>query len=227
VEADGHTDHHQVLGVSDELRARVADGNYPLGTFLPSQRDLAEEFGVSRDAVQRALRELAGEGWIESRQGSGSRVVKTRRIQSPTPRATRSRHGPRLESLISEAFEQPEVTLDVYTLTSQTLDAHIRLQAERIHGGYIAPQRIALRMLLPDASPAMPYPRAKDDQHDPRPRERLRVITERHTASLLSALNELRTEGLVPSVEVRIRHAPLTPTFKLYLFNGSEALHGA
>ncbi|MEU7665319.1 GntR family transcriptional regulator [Streptomyces lincolnensis] len=213
--------------IADELRGRMADGTYPLRSFLPSQRDLAEELGVSRDTVQRALRELASEGWIESRQGSGSRVVKTQRIQSPTPRATRSRHGPRLEPLISEAFEQPEVTLDVYTLTSQTLDAHIRLQAERIHGGYIAPQRIALRMLLPDASLPMPYPRAKDDQSDPRPQERLRVITERHTASLLSALNDLRTEGLVPSVEVQIRHAPLTPTFKVYLFNGGEALHGA
>lgn len=30
----------------------------------------------------------------------------------------------------------------------------------------------------------------------------------------------------MPSVDVEIRRAPLTPTFKLYLFNGAEALHG-
>ncbi len=30
----------------------------------------------------------------------------------------------------------------------------------------------------------------------------------------------------MPSVDVEIRRAPLTPAFKLYLFNGAEALHG-
>ena len=58
--------------VSDELRVRMTDGTYVQGSFLPSQRDLAEEFRVSRDTVQRALRELVDEGWIESRQGKTS-----------------------------------------------------------------------------------------------------------------------------------------------------------
>lgn len=127
----------------------MTDGTYPLVSFLPSQRNLADEFEVSRDTVQRALRDLADEGWIESKQGSGSRVVKSQRIQSSTARATRSRRGVTLGPLISEAFEQAQVSIDVYTLTSESLDAHIRLQPERIRGGLIAPQDIALRMLLP------------------------------------------------------------------------------
>jgi DNA-binding transcriptional regulator YhcF (GntR family) len=212
--------------VADELRGRMTDGTYPLRSFLPSQRDLAEELDVSRDTVQRALRELVNEGWIESRQGSGSRVIKTQRIQSSAAKATRSRREVTLAPFISEAFEQPEVTLDVYTLTSESLDAHIRLQAERIRGGFIAPQHITLRMLLPDVTLPLPYPRVKDDRNDPRLRERLRTITELHTASLLGSLRDLQTEGLVPFVDVQIRHAPLTPTFKLYLFNGVEVLHG-
>ncbi|MEU9913695.1 winged helix-turn-helix domain-containing protein [Streptomyces sp. NPDC051001] len=212
--------------VADELRARMTDGTYPLTSFLPSQRDLAVEFDVSRDTVQRALRELAQEGWIESRQGSGSRVVKTQRIQSSTPKASRSRHGTTLGPLISEAFERPEVTLDVYTLTSESLDAHIRLQAERIRAGFIRPQRIALRMLLPSTSLPLPYPRALDDVENPRLADRLHTITERHTSSLRGVLRELEAERLVPSVDVQVRHAPLTPAFKLYLLNGVEVLHG-
>ncbi|MGW0334572.1 winged helix-turn-helix domain-containing protein [Streptomyces sp. NPDC003011] len=212
--------------VADELRGRMTDGTYPVRSFLPSQRDLAEELEVSRDTVQRALRELASEGWIESRQGSGSRVIKTQRIQSSAAKATRLRRGVTLAPLISEAFEQPEVTLDVYTLTSESLDAHIRLQAERIRGGFISPQRIVLRLLLPDATLPLPYPRVKDDRSDERLRERLRGITERHTDSLEASLRDLQTEGLVPFVGVQVRHTPLTPTFKLYLFNGVEALHG-
>ncbi|MGW4166176.1 winged helix-turn-helix domain-containing protein [Streptomyces chartreusis] len=212
--------------VADELRARMTDGSYRLGSFLPSQRDLAEEFEVSRDTVQRALRELVDEGWIESRQGSGSRVVKTQRIQSATPKATRSRRGITLESLISEAFEQPEVTLDVYTLTSESLYWRIQQQADRIRGRSISPRRITLRMLLPAETHPLPYPRVKDDKDDPRLRERLHGITERHAKSLRESLVALKTEGLVPSVDVEIRRTPLTPTFKLYLFNGAEALHG-
>ncbi|MGW1958287.1 GntR family transcriptional regulator [Streptomyces sp. NPDC001920] len=212
--------------VAYELRSRMTDGAYALGSFLPSQRDLAEEFGVSRDTVQRALRELVDEGWIESRQGSGSRVVKTQRIQSPTPKATRSRRGITLESLISEAFEQPEVTLDVYTLTSESLYWRIQQQADRIRGRSISPARISLRMLLPAEKLPLPYPRVKDDEDDPRLRQRLDDITERHTESLRQSLGALKTEGWVPSVDVEIRRAPLTPAFKLYLFNGTEALHG-
>ncbi|MFI6563011.1 GntR family transcriptional regulator [Streptomyces sp. NPDC050534] len=212
--------------VSDELRARMTDGTYARGSFLPSQRDLAEEFEVSRDTVQRAMRELVSEGWIESRQGSGSRVIKTQRIQSSTPKASRTRGGMTLGPLISEAFEQPEVTLDVYTLTSESLDAHIRLQAERIHGGVITPRRIALRMLLPEESLALPYPRLSDDKDDPRPWRRLHAITQRHTDSLSGLLSDLRTERLVEDVDLQIRHVPLIPTFKLYLLNKVEVLHG-
>jgi DNA-binding transcriptional regulator YhcF (GntR family) len=204
----------------------MTDGTYPLRSFLPSQRDLAEDLGVSRDTVQRTLRELADEGWIESRQGSGARVVRTQRIQSSAAKATRQRREVTLAPFISEAFEHPEVTLDVHTLTSESLDAHIRLQAERIRGRFIAPQHITLRMLLPDATLPLPYPRVKDDRNDPRLRERLRTITELHTTSLVGSLRDLQAEGLVPFVDVQIRHAPLTPTFKLYLINGVEVLHG-
>ncbi|MFD5860814.1 GntR family transcriptional regulator [Streptomyces chartreusis] len=212
--------------VADELRARMADGEYPLHSHLPSQRYLTKEFGVSRDTVQRALRELAAEGWIESRQGSGSRVIKTQRIQSPTPKATRSRRGVTLESLISEAFEHVEVTLDVYTLTSESLYWRIQQQADRIRSRSISPRRITLRMLLPAEDQSLPYPRGKDDKDDTRLSDRLHEITERHTRSLRQSLGALKTEGWVSSVDVEIRRAPLTPTFKLYLFNGAEVLHG-
>ncbi|WP_405948971.1 winged helix-turn-helix domain-containing protein [Streptomyces prunicolor] len=212
--------------VAEELRVRMADGVYPLGSYLPAQSALATEFGVSRNTVQRVLEGLRSEGWIESRQGKGSRVIKNQRIQSWSPRAGRSRRALMLGPLIGEAFEQPEVTLDVYTLTSESLDAHIRTQAERIRAKNIAPRCIALRVLLPTESMTLPYPRAKDDPDDPRLQARLHHITKRHTESLREVLTALEAESLVPSVELEIRHAPLIPTFKLYVINGAEVLHG-
>ncbi|MGY5060331.1 winged helix-turn-helix domain-containing protein [Streptomyces sp. 900105755] len=212
--------------VCEALRTRMVDGTYQLGAELPAQGRLAKEFGVSRDTVQRVVRELGNEGWIESRQGSPARVAKIQRVQSTTAKATRSRQAMTMGPLISEAFEQPEVSLDVFTLTSESLDTHLRLQAERIRAGAIAPRSIGVRMLLPDPGLDLPYPVIRQDKDDPRLRDRLRAITARHTDSLRAALGDLQAEGLVPSVDVQTRHVRLAPAFKLYVINGAEVLHG-
>jgi DNA-binding transcriptional regulator YhcF (GntR family) len=211
--------------VAGALRARMADGTYPEKTFLPPQRELAEEFEVSRDTVQRVLRELKSEGWIDTRQGSGSRVIRVQRIHSPTISKQPDRMVT-LRPLVDRAFESPEVTLDVFTLTSESLDTHIRLQAERIRLGTIAPQRITLRMLLPSVSLPLPYWRTDDGIHDELLKERYLVITDRHTASVRAVLRNLEAEGLVSAVSVEIRRVGLMPHSKLYLLNKAEAVYG-
>ncbi|MFJ8633790.1 winged helix-turn-helix domain-containing protein [Streptomyces sp. NPDC093568] len=214
--------------VLDALLLRMSDGTYSLGSLLPPQRELAHDLEVSRDTVQRVLRELSERGLVESRQGSGSRVIGTpppRAGQQPVVRAERPGRttlGPHIE----RAFGRPEVALDVFTLTSESLAGHIWLQVERIRSGTIAPRRIALRMLLPSEDMPLPYPRAIGDPQDPRPLERLRDITRRNTQSLRLSLEELKAERLVGEVDVEVRRAPITPTFKLYLFNRTEAVHG-
>ena len=207
------------------------EGTYALGSQLPAQRALAEEFAVSRDTVQRVLKELVDEGWIESRQGSGSRVIEnvikqTQRIQPATPTPPRAGRSTQLLSIIGDAFNQPQVSLDIFTLTSETLDTQIRVQADRIRAGEISPERIALRMLLPSESMHLPYPRAAHAPDDPRVPERTLSITRRHTMSLRAVLQELQVQALVPEVDFQIRHVELTPPFKLYLLNGTEALQG-
>ena len=207
--------------VAGELRARMNDGTYPKGSFLPPQRELAEEFGVSRDTVQKVLRELRSEGWIETRQGSGSKVVKGQQVQSPTSSGMVT-----LRPLIDHAFGQREVTLDVFTLTSESLDAHIRMQSERIRAKEIAPQRIALRMMLPSESLELPYWRTGQPAQDKRLKARFLNIARRSTESLHTALNDLQTTGLVPSVDLQIRRIRLMSYSKLYLLNGTEAVAG-
>lgn len=51
--------------VATELRRRIADGRYRDGR-LPSQRVLADAFGVSRNTLLSALALLEKDGWIES-----------------------------------------------------------------------------------------------------------------------------------------------------------------
>ncbi|MER5199446.1 winged helix-turn-helix domain-containing protein [Streptomyces sp. NPDC002755] len=217
----GDTGGREFHRVADALRSRMDDETYPVRSFLPSQRDLAAEFGVSRDTVQRVLQKLAEEGRIESRQGSGSRVLGDQPVQPAVPPVQET-----LETLLDEAFGRPEVALDVYTLTAESLYAHIRVQAERLRLRPRAPERIVLRMILPAEDLPVPYPRARADKDDVRLRDRLHTITQRATDSLRGLLRDLETEGLVHSAELHIRHAPLTPAFKLYLFDRAVALHG-
>ncbi|RFU85399.1 GntR family transcriptional regulator [Streptomyces triticagri] len=214
--------------VSDALRARLADGTYRSGARLPGQRELADEFGVSRDTVQRVLRDMADEGLIESRQGSGSRVVGGRRIPAPSaPRQPGGTGRVTLGSLVADAFAQPEVTLDVFTLTSESLDAHIRIQAENIRAGVVtAPERIAVRLLLPAHDLRLPYPRPLGDADDLRLQERLHTISRRYLVTLRDALENLQAQGFVPTVRMEVRRVQLAPTFKVYLFNGTQALQG-
>ncbi|WP_405615723.1 winged helix-turn-helix domain-containing protein [Streptomyces sp. NBC_00076] len=212
--------------VAGALRARMANGDYPLNSFLPAQRDLAKMFHVSRDTVQRVLKELQSEGWIDTRQGSGSRVIRVQRIHSPTSSSQPDRMVT-LGPLVQRAFQEREVTLDVFTLTSESLDAHIRLQVERmIRGEQAPPQRIAIRMLLPLETLEIPYWRTDDGVHDELLKERYLAITRQHTASLRSMLSDLKVRKLVPSVHFDIRRVRLVPPFKVYLVNQAEALHG-
>ncbi|MGN6722727.1 MAG: PLP-dependent aminotransferase family protein, partial [Marmoricola sp.] len=59
-------------GLADALREVISDGRIPAGMRLPSERDLTLHLGLSRTTVTRAYAELRDQGFLESRQGSGS-----------------------------------------------------------------------------------------------------------------------------------------------------------
>lgn len=61
------------------LYSRISNGDYPANQKLPSEKSLADEFGVSRPILRAALERLRDQGIIQSRQGAGSyvREVKT------------------------------------------------------------------------------------------------------------------------------------------------------
>jgi GntR family transcriptional repressor for pyruvate dehydrogenase complex len=56
------------------LLTRISGGEYAPDEKLPSEKDLSEQFDVSRPIVRDALNRLRKEGLIHSRQGSGSFV---------------------------------------------------------------------------------------------------------------------------------------------------------
>ena len=61
--------------IARAIAAAIADGRYGPGDRLPSERELAEEFGVSRPTVRDAMIALEFQGLVEARQGSGVYVT--------------------------------------------------------------------------------------------------------------------------------------------------------
>ncbi|MGO1238947.1 MAG: GntR family transcriptional regulator, partial [Hafnia alvei] len=61
--------------VGNTLRELIAQGEYPIGERLPPERDIAEQFSVSRSVVREALIMLELEKLIDVRKGSGVYVV--------------------------------------------------------------------------------------------------------------------------------------------------------
>lgn len=56
-------------GICGQIKDRLATGRLRPGDKLPSERDLAQEFDVSRAAVREALRSLERSGVVEQRKG--------------------------------------------------------------------------------------------------------------------------------------------------------------
>jgi GntR family transcriptional regulator len=80
----GRPRHEQI---SDWLREQIEDGACAVDEKLPSEKELGEQFDVSRVTVRRALQTLESEDYIYRRQGLGS-FVKERRASQGLVRIT-------------------------------------------------------------------------------------------------------------------------------------------
>lgn len=68
--------------IARELERRISANELPVGSRLPSERDLSLEFSVSRPVVREALSQLKLEGLVEARAGSGAFVVDKTSLRS-------------------------------------------------------------------------------------------------------------------------------------------------
>jgi DNA-binding FadR family transcriptional regulator len=60
--------------IADRLRERIAGGEYPVGSKLPTELELTRELGVSRNSVREATRSLVHSGLLTARAGDGTYV---------------------------------------------------------------------------------------------------------------------------------------------------------
>ncbi|WP_212524086.1 FCD domain-containing protein [Actibacterium sp. MT2.3-13A] len=63
-------------GIAEDLRQRVEAGEWSGGARLPTERDLAAEYGVARNTVRRAFDRLEQDGMLSRKVGRGTYLVQ-------------------------------------------------------------------------------------------------------------------------------------------------------
>jgi GntR family transcriptional regulator len=121
-QADGRPMYLQLM---EQIRRRIAAGDWPAGHELPSIRALAADVSVSVITIKRAYLELEREGVIVTRQGKGSFVADGadlgRRLQQQE-----------LDEHLAAAAELSyALGLDVEDLEARLLEAHGRITQGR------------------------------------------------------------------------------------------------
>ena len=58
-----------------EIKDGILSGQYPYGSFLPSENEYAARFGCTRNTVRRALSILSAEGYVLPQHGRGVQVI--------------------------------------------------------------------------------------------------------------------------------------------------------
>ena len=62
--------------VHDDVLADIRSGDVAVDDRLPSELDMADQYGVSRDVIRRAKEELVNEGWLIVLHGRGTFVIR-------------------------------------------------------------------------------------------------------------------------------------------------------
>lgn len=62
--------------IANELLALINSGEFPVGSRLPAERDLAERFSVSRPTIREAIIALEAKGFLTAKTGSGVYVLE-------------------------------------------------------------------------------------------------------------------------------------------------------
>ncbi|WP_405018019.1 GntR family transcriptional regulator [Kitasatospora sp. NBC_00070] len=203
--------------VSSSLRASILTKKpgFEPGDKLSSGPQLAKHFGVARGTVDRALEILRSEGLIVTRQGSGSFI----RERTSRPVGLR----PHIEA----AFEQQRVTLDFAGFSSETLHSALQEPLDKVRSGRLAPESIAVRLLLPDTSEPMAVPVLVDGLKDEVAlRERARNIALTNAGGIAHSVEMLAELGLIQSATVQVKVHRGSSLFKLYILNRAEAFFG-
>lgn len=122
------------VSIHDVIKQQIKAGAWAIGSRLPSERDLADEFGVSRMTLRHAITLLVDEGVLERRVGSGT-YVASRRVQEKMRGTTSfteivTSQGKKASSRLISYQRRPVSETEMYQL-ALAAEAHV-VRMERV-----------------------------------------------------------------------------------------------
>lgn len=94
----------------EQIELMIFAGIYPLGSKLPSVRDMAQEAAVNPNTMQRALVKLEEDGLIITHRTSGRTITEdARMIEMAKIQLARQQISEFLEKMQLMGFEQKEI----------------------------------------------------------------------------------------------------------------------
>ncbi|MEU4683691.1 GntR family transcriptional regulator [Streptomyces xinghaiensis] len=213
------------LQIADELRQQIHSGALAPGERMPTQAELAGRFDVPRGTIRQALRILQDEALLtDTGKGSPARVADPRSARDVPEGLERGVVA--LAPRVAAAFTAPRVRIDALCLTAETLTLAVAESIHLVHAGTARPERIELRLLMPGRNINLAFPTATEGTDDDRVHQRWLRQRNAQGMALTTFLGSLRKPPYSVDVSVRFRALPFTPSVKLYLLNGEEALFG-
>jgi len=148
--------------IADQIQALIAAGEFPPGSRLPAERELAKRFGVSRPSLREALIALEVQGYVDVRPGSGIVVTKPSNVapdgfgeEGPLEilRARILIEGEIAAEAAKEMKLKDVATLEgiLLTMESEGADQSVRLAGDRQFHRYIAAKlgnKVLLRLVM-------------------------------------------------------------------------------
>lgn len=68
--------------IHDQIKLDIFRERYPIGSLLPTEAELESEYGVSRTTIRKAMSLLSEGGYVEIKQGRGTRVLNYKAKQN-------------------------------------------------------------------------------------------------------------------------------------------------
>ncbi|WP_373712622.1 trehalose operon repressor [Streptococcus sp.] len=103
--------------IFNDLQEKILNGSYLAGVLLPTEKELQDQYGVSRDTVRKALRLLTEKGLIQKVQGRGSQVLKQELLNFPVSGLTSYKE---LVDSLGLNSQTRVISLDLMTVDEQT-----------------------------------------------------------------------------------------------------------
>lgn len=74
--------------IYQDIQARLLEGEFEQGKLLPSDHKLMQNYGVARETVRKAMKQLAEDGYVQRLRGKGTIAIDQRQFHFPLSEIT-------------------------------------------------------------------------------------------------------------------------------------------